>query len=200
MDFNLKGDGEEVERFLLEMIRDWPARYEKAQGVLGTMFMGNAFGLAGPYAFRMTLDMNTPDALFTVDHLYKTDAKWKKAISEFRKHRENVRCRLLKMNTGDQTFRERIHKAAQPSLIYVYTASVKASSDALISSFHRLFTSVTYTSLVQSESEHGFEAWSNIPQLGSLDAMGAVATTFGAGTTQLFAPFRIVDGSLVGAA
>ena len=198
MDFNLRGDGEEVERFLLSMIREWPDRYEKIDGVLGTMFLGNAFGLGGPYTFRMVLEIKSVDTLRNVDQLYKTDAGWRKAISDFRKHRQDVQSRLLKHSGGDSPFTATVNQTAQPGFVFVHEFANQANSDAVLKS--QPSSSATYSALVQPAAGHSFEVWSNLPDLKSVEQRGTGSISVGSLRSGLYSSFRIVDGVLVGAA
>lgn len=200
MDFNLKPEGAEAEKYLVGMIREWPGRYEKIDGVLGSMFLANAFGLAGRYNFRMVVDMKGLGTLRAIDQAYKTDPQWKRALTDWFEHRSEVECRLLKTHSGDEKFVQRIKSAAQPGFVYTFTAAAKAREDALVKSFHSLLPSRTHISVVQAAGQHGFEAWHNVQDIEHVEAGGEAAITFGATGSQLFGVMTEVNGALVTAA
>lgn len=200
MDFNVKPEGPAAERYLVTMMREWPGLYRRVEGVIGTMFLANVFGLAGRYSFRMVLDLRSLDALSAVDNAYKTDAQWRRLLGEWFENRRDVQSRLLKQHSGDEEFLQRINKAAELSFIYVYAAPAKVRLEGLVNSYQSLLPSRTYTAVVQPEGEYGFEAWNSIRDIKSSDALGIAASTFGAINSQLFAVMREVDGALVAAA
>jgi hypothetical protein len=202
MDFNLNGTGEEIERYLVTMIREWPARYQKVDGVLGVMFLGNAWGLAGKYTFRLVLDLKSPQTLRAIDDMYRADAAAKRALNEFRTNRRDLHCRLLKQEGGEGAFTDHIARAAQPHFVYSFAAPANVGHDALrkAGAAARGGASVTYSPVVDAASSHRVEAWHSIPDIGGVEALGAAATQIGAAGTQLFSSFRVADGALIAAA
>lgn len=200
MDFNLRGTGEEVERFLVTMIREWPGRYEKLPGVLGVAFFGNAYGLAGSYSFRMVLDMKSLDTLSEVDRMYKTDANAKRAMNDFRSTRSELSSRLLKQGHSGDVISVSVNRAPKPALVYSFGAPATVSTESLRSAELGGSSSMVYQPLVRSEGSHGSEVWTSVPDVGRVEQVASAAARVGSITSHLHASFRIVDGALVAAA
>jgi hypothetical protein len=199
-DFNLQGKDDEIERFLVSMVREWPIHYEKVPGVLGVAFFGNAFALAGSYTFRMVVDMKSLDTLAAIDQLYKTDATAKRAMSDFRNTRRDIKGRLLKLDSGDEVISASLNKAATPVFVYTFGMSGSAGGNSLGQPNLGGTAQHVYTPLVHAEAQHGLETWVSVPDLGYLEFVGKAASAMGSGSSQLFANFRIIDGALIGAA
>ncbi|MBY3203465.1 hypothetical protein [Rhizobium laguerreae] len=200
MDFNLRGSGEAAERFLISMIREWPPRYEKVSGVIGVSFFGNAFGLAGEHSFRMVVDMKSLDTLSAIDKMFKSDAGARRAMNEFRGTRSDIKSRLLKQQDGGDVISQTVNKASDPGFVYAFTASPKTDVDTLRKAKMGSRKQAIYAPIVQSAAAQGPETWATVTGLDDLEDVALVANKIGSESSQLFASFRVVDGSLLSAA
>jgi hypothetical protein len=201
MDFNLRGTGDEMERYMVTMVRDWPARYQKVDGVRGVMFLAAAWGLAGKYTFRMVLDMDSPKTLRGVDEMYRADPAAQRALNEFRTNRRDLTCRLLRQESREGAFSDRVARAAEPSFVYCLQAPAGVGHDALHKATASASkTSASYSPVVNAVANHGVESWHSIPDMGGVESMGAVAAEVRAARTQLFSALRAVDKALIASA
>lgn len=100
-DFNLRVSGEEAEKYLTRIVREWPALYAELPGVQGTLLLANAFALAGEYTYQWRVDFESLKTLRVIDEALKSDdPKWREARAEWFDRRAGVRARLLRQDSG----------------------------------------------------------------------------------------------------
>ena len=103
-DFNLNGNGNEVEKYLTSIVDEWPKFYSSVSGVRGTYFLFNALGLGGDYSFRQVVELDDPNAIRGIGEGMQQDAKWTASRQEWLNCRKDVRSTLVRHEAGDRRF------------------------------------------------------------------------------------------------
>jgi hypothetical protein len=203
MDFNLKPKGADAEPFLARMIREWPDLYRKVDGVIDVVFLGNAFGLAGDFTFRMVVEMKSLASLEAIDKNYKTDQNWKLALSEWFATREAVRSTIVRHEDGDNDLLKKINTGT--GLLYIQSSSPEAKAEEFKASVSALTKSSgapsrTFSVLVSPSKSSSFEAWHNLKDIGEIDAVSGPSSQHLVGATKLYGILGEKSGALIASA
>lgn len=212
-DFNLNGDGKEVEQYLTSIVDEWPKFYSSVSGVRDTYFLLNALGLGGEYSFRQVVELDDPSAIRGIDEGMQKDAKWAASRQEWLKHRKDARSTLVRHEAGDRRFMRHCQiKAGDRTLIY--KTSVAGTHEARRGLGNRMVASMrgvdgvlsarSFASVVNLTGGSTIDVWTAIEDYGALDnvaeATGLVSDS-NAGVqilkAQVFGIMRVDAGVLI---
>lgn len=212
-DFNLNGDGKEVERYLTKIVDEWPKYYSSVQGVSGTYFLLNALGLGGDYSFRQVVDLDDPGVIRGIDEGMQNDANWAAARQEWLSHRKDARSTLVRHDAGDRRLMEQCQiKRGDRTLIFKTALSggletYRGLGSKMIASMRGLNgvrSARAFTPLVNPAGGSAVDVWAVVEDYGALENVAEAAGLMGdagAGVrvlkTQVFGVMRAEAGVLI---
>lgn len=204
-EFNLNVAGQAAEKYLAEVVREWPDLYSQIPGVQGTFLFANALALAGDYSYQCRVDLESFDTLPALDEALKGNL-FRKARVEWFKRRTQVRARLLRHDGGsaDYSFRS---KDAKEGLVHFVISHGSTGQDAegpgktsaraakSLGKVRGVHAVQSFTAAIPSSTGEQSEVWVRV---GSLANLGDVAQAFGtAGVrTSVLGELREINGAL----
>ena len=210
-DFNLNVVGEAADRYLAKAVQQWPALFEELPGVRGTLFLVNAFTLAGRYTYSFRVDFESFATLAAYDEALKSDdQRWREAKSDWFERRTEVQGRVLR-GTGESD----LHDGR--GLLHVvlgYQGGGNGSADGdqagrvsqELQDFEGVEHAQHFTAVFQPTGGHASEVWLRVAGVDSLDSLDAItrrANALVAGqltTSGLYGELRLVEGALLSGA
>lgn len=222
-DFNLKISGDEAEKYITRILREWPELYEKIPGTHGILFLSNAFALAGEYSYSYRLDIDSFKTLKAIDDVIKSDDRhWKRARAEWFKYRGEVQARVLKHQGGDREFFQQRSKEVDDMLVYTLSCGFNGMTEwreygtkKLIDALNEAWGGIKgihslqhHTMAVQPFAGDGYEAWARLKDFDTLDDITeaknreelAHLLNGNRTSTRLYGVLREVDGVLLSGA
>jgi len=219
-EFNLNVKGEEAERYLTTVIREWPALYAEIPGVRGTLLLSNAFALAGDYAYLFRVDVESLATLSTIDRTIKSDdRRWRKVREDWFERRTAVRARLVR-EARHGSSPDYLQPAKDGLVHYVFSHSTSSNGKAASHGTRNLRTELSkawepidgvhsvqhLTAAMQAVGDKRYETWVRLRDLEVLDDVSAANDRLGPilrdvpVNSQLFGELREVDGALISGA
>lgn len=218
-EFNLNLAGEEAEKYLTSIVREWSALYAELSGVRGTLFLTNAFGLAGEYTYLYRVDMESIKTLQVIDDAIKSDdARWRNARAEWFGIRTGVRARLLRLDSVTPGYCSQSSGARDGLIHYVLTygsgghgreqvlanRELKDRLPEIWGTLKGVSTLQHFTAAVRSFNGGWHEVWARLADLSALEEVYQANDTHlgeilkaGSIITSLYGEMREVDGSLL---
>jgi hypothetical protein len=212
-DFNLNVVGEAADRYLTKAVQQWPALFEELPGVQGTLFLINAFTLAGRYTYSFRVDFESFTTLAAYDEALKSDdQRWREVKSDWFERRTEVRGRVLR-GAGQSDLQ------SGKGLLHVvlgYQGGANGSGAAAgdqaarvsqeLQNFEGVEHAQHFTTVFQPAGGDASEVWLRVAGIDTLDSVDAItshANRLVAGqltTSGLYGELRLVEGALLSGA
>lgn len=201
-EFNLNVSGDEADKFLLEILQEWPRLFDQIPGFQGSLLLANAFGLAGGYTYHWRLDLDSFSSLQAYDQALKSDRPdWRKARTRWFQRRSAVKGRLLRFDSGRLEYTS--HKRDGGLVHYVINSGHTLKSPVTWRGLRSVCGYQQLVPLVNSSETGGHETWVRLANLEALEEFTTandLHITGGVVSTRLFGEIREVDGALLSGA